>query len=203
MYLIIVLSVKLIPGLGRLLETTPHEAVRNNIVCILCDWVVRYATAIDPVMPQVTACLRDPTPIVRKQTLVLLIHLLQEDYLKIRGTFFFRILQLACDDDEGLRELALFYVTQRLLHRQPTIIQQHFIECVFHFNDYKGHPTYNKFALTDRESKLFSVAGLYLPILNRVCCVCIKTLIVICLLRTTIRWASVPNIPIHAPKSRR
>lgn len=147
--------------MGRLLETTPHEAVRNNIVCCLCDWVIRYATAIDPVMPQVTACLRDPTPAVRKQTLVLLIHLLQEDYLKIRGTFFFRILQLACDDDESLRDLALFYVTQRLLHRQPTIIQQHFIECVFHFNDYKGHPTYNKFALTDREKKLFAIAGSY------------------------------------------
>jgi condensin-2 complex subunit D3 len=153
---------QLIPGLGRLLETTPHEAVRNNIVCCLCDWVIRYATAIDPVMPQVTACLRDPTPAVRKQTLVLLIHLLQEDYLKIRGTFFFRILQLACDDDESLRDLALFYVTQRLLHRQPTIIQQHFIECVFHFNDYKGHPTYNRYALTDREKKLFSIAGLYI-----------------------------------------
>lgn len=145
--------------MGRLLETTPHETVRNNIVCCLCDWVIRYATAIDPVMPQVTACLRDPIPAVRKQTLVLLIHLLQEDYLKIRGTFFFRILQLACDDDEGLRVLAHFYVTQRLLHRQPTIIQQHFIESVFHFNDYKGHPTYNKFALTDRERKLFSIAG--------------------------------------------
>lgn len=98
---------------------------------------------------------------VKKQTLVLLIHLLQEDYLKIRGTFFFRILQLTCDHDEGLRELALFYVTQRLLHRQPNIIQQHFIECVFHYNDYKGHPTYNKFALTDRERQLFSIAGSY------------------------------------------
>lgn len=97
---------------------------------------------------------------MKKQTLVLLIHLLQEDYLKIRGTFFFRILQLACDDDEALRELALFYVTQRLIHRQPTIIHQHFIECVFHYNDYKGHPTYNKFALTDRERQLFSIAGL-------------------------------------------
>ena len=106
-----------------------------------------------------TACLRDPSPEVRKQTLVLLIHLLQEDYLKIRGTFFFRILQLACDNDEILKDLALFYVTQRLLHRQPTIIQQHFIECVFHFNEYKGHPTYNKFSLTERERQLFSIAG--------------------------------------------
>lgn len=110
-----------------------------------------------------TACLRDPSTSVRKQTLVLLIHLLQEDYLKIRGTFFFRILQLACDDDQGLRDLALFYVTQRLLHRQHNIIQQHFIECVFHFNDYKGHPSFNKFVLTDRERSLFSIAGWSCP----------------------------------------
>ena len=80
--------------------------------------------------------------------------------MKIRGTFFFRILQLTCDD-ESLSDLALFYVTQRLLHRQSNIIQQHFIESIFHFNDYRGHPSFNKFALTDRERKLFSIAGWY------------------------------------------
>ena len=113
-----------------------------------------------------TACLRDPNPVVRKQTLVLLIHLLQEDYLKIRGTFFFRILQLTCDSDESLSDLALFYVNQRLLHRQPNIIQQHFIESIFHFNDYRGHPSFNRFALTDRERKLFSIAGLFFKFLS-------------------------------------
>lgn len=56
----------------------------------------RYATLVDPLMPQVTACLRDPCLQVRHTTLTLLINLLQEDYLKLKGSFFYRILQVVC-----------------------------------------------------------------------------------------------------------
>lgn len=83
---------QLIPGLGKLLETTPHKSVRNNIVFILCDMVVCYSGAVDPVVSQVSSLmktllisesfiyLKDPCPLVHKHTLMLLIHLLQEDH---------------------------------------------------------------------------------------------------------------------------
>ena len=58
---------------------------------------------MDPLLPQITACLRDSSLVVRRTTLVTLIHLLQEDYLKMsgRGAFFFRIVQALLDESEG------------------------------------------------------------------------------------------------------
>ena len=35
----------------------------------------------------------------------------------------------------------------------------YFIEAIFHFNEYTGHQSYNKFVVTDRERKLFSLVG--------------------------------------------
>ncbi len=129
-----------------------------------------------------TACLRDESLQVRRTTLVTLIHLLQEDYLKMsgRGAFFFRIVQvsLKCnpklvtsgvkvneifqtllDDMDEIKHLATFYLQQRLLKRKPNVMYQHFIESIFHYNEYEGHETYNKFAISEREKRLFSLKG--------------------------------------------
>ena len=52
-------------------------------------------------MPQVTCCLKDRSLVVRRNTLILLIRLLQEDYLKLKGTFFFRLIQCLMDPEVG------------------------------------------------------------------------------------------------------
>nr|KAF6466596.1 non-SMC condensin II complex subunit D3 [Rousettus aegyptiacus] len=36
---------------------------------------------------------------------------------------------------------------------------QHFIECIFHFNNYEKHEKYNKFPQSEREKRLFSLKG--------------------------------------------
>jgi hypothetical protein len=54
-----------------------------------------------------------------------------------RGAFFFRIIQTLGDENEELRHLATFYLQQRLLKRAPRVMQQHFIEAIFHFNEYE------------------------------------------------------------------
>lgn len=150
---------RIIPALGRMLDTTKYSALRINIVFTLSDMCVRYATLVDPLMPQVTACLRDPDIKVRRTTLTLLINLLQEDYLKLKGSFFYRILQCLTDDHEDIRSTVVFYVTERLLKRFPKILSQHFIECIFHYNCYEEHETYNKFTQSKMEKELFSLAG--------------------------------------------
>ncbi|KAK3873393.1 hypothetical protein Pcinc_021594 [Petrolisthes cinctipes] len=150
---------RIIPALGKMLDTTKHSALKINIVFTLADMCVRYATLVDPLMPQVTACLRDPCLQVRRTTLTLLINLLQEDYLKLKGSFFYRILQCLTDDDEEIRSTATFYVTERLLKRFPKILCQHFIECIFHYNCYEEHESYNRFSQSVQEKKLFSLAG--------------------------------------------
>ncbi|XP_064083333.1 LOW QUALITY PROTEIN: condensin-2 complex subunit D3-L-like [Macrobrachium nipponense] len=150
---------RIIPALGKMLDMKICPALRINIVFTLSDMCVRYATLVDPLMPQVTACLRDPDLEVRRTTLTLLINLLQEDYLKLKGSFFYRILQCLTDDHDEIRSTVIFYVTERLLKRFPKILCQHFIECIFHYNCYEEHESYNRFSQSSKEKELFSLAG--------------------------------------------
>lgn len=39
---------------------------------------------------------------------------------------------------------------------------QHFIECIFHFNNYEKHEKYNKFPQSERSVKQLSLVSLYL-----------------------------------------
>ena len=55
-------------------------------------------------MPTVAACLKDDSALVRRQTLTLLTHLLQEDYIKWKGTLYFRFVSTLVDDDPELRK---------------------------------------------------------------------------------------------------
>ena len=59
-------------------------------------------------MPQVTCCLKDRSLVVRRNTLILLIRLLQEDYLKLKGTFFFRLIQCLMDPEVGRQPSSAF-----------------------------------------------------------------------------------------------
>ena len=152
---------KIIPGMGKVLESTTDPAMKNNIMYCLADMCVRYASLVDPLLPQMTSCLKDPSVGVRRTTVILLVHLLQEDYLKVRGNarFLFRLLQTLIDPSEEIRHLMKFYLEQRLLKKIPNIIYSNFPESLFHFSGYTGHPTYNKTATTDQEKELFNLSG--------------------------------------------
>lgn len=150
---------RLMPALGKLLDVSDSEAVKNNIVFTLSDMCVRYATLVDPLMPQFTCCLRDSSVVVRRNSLILLIGLLQEDYLKLKGTLFYRLLQCLTDPEGEIRQLINFYMTERLAKRNPKVFFQHFVESFFLFNDYNSHESYNKMARAERESELFRFSG--------------------------------------------
>ena len=115
---------RVVPAFGRLLDTTNDIALKNNIMYSLSDMCIRFASLVDPLIPQMTACLKDENLIVRRTTLTTLIHLLQEDYLKMTSSFFFRILQTLCDVTDEIKDLTTFYIQQRLLKRKPRIMFQ-------------------------------------------------------------------------------
>ena len=152
---------KIIPAFGQILDTSNDPSIKNNIMYALTDMCVRYASLVDPLLPQMTACLRDKSLSVRRTTLILLIHLLQEDYLKIRGNgkFLFRLIQTLQDSSEEIRHLTTFYIQQRLLKRIPKIMYSHFVESLFHFNDYQDHASYNKFIVSAKEKRMFNLSG--------------------------------------------
>lgn len=48
-----------------------------RLQCLIERTFCRYTTLVDHYVPNISSCLRDETPLVRKQTLTLLTHLLQ------------------------------------------------------------------------------------------------------------------------------
>ena len=50
---------KIIPAFGQILDTNNDSAIKNNIIYVLTDMCVRYASLVDPLLPQMTACLKD------------------------------------------------------------------------------------------------------------------------------------------------
>lgn len=71
------LAKKCIPALARELEVSNEVAIRNNVIIVICDLCVRYTTMVDRYIPNVSVCLRDPEPFIRRQTLIMLTNLLQ------------------------------------------------------------------------------------------------------------------------------
>lgn len=131
------LAKKSVVQMGRELLTSQHPVVRNNIVVILCDLAVRYSTKVDPYISTISSCLKDECLLVRKQTLTLLARLLQEDYIKWRGSLFFHFVSTLVDAD--MSKFAEFCLIHLLQVRHPDMFYRHFVECVFFFNDYKKH----------------------------------------------------------------
>ncbi|XP_063077652.1 condensin-2 complex subunit D3 [Engraulis encrasicolus] len=154
------LAFRCLPALARELETGPHTVVRSNIVVVLCDLCVRYTNMVSLYVPNVSSCLADPAPDVRKTALVMLTNLLQEEYLKWKDSLFFRYAAAMADSVPEIAKLCEYCLVDRLLKKNPNMFYQHFIECIVHFNSYDKHRKYNKFPQTDREKALFSLRGL-------------------------------------------
>nr|XP_045000999.1 condensin-2 complex subunit D3 isoform X1 [Jaculus jaculus] len=148
-----------IPAFVRELEVCEDVAVRNNVIVVMCDLCIRYTVMVDKYVPNISVCLKDSDPFIRKQTLLLLTNLLQEEFVKWKGSLFFRFVGTLVDPHPDIANLGEFCLAHLLLKRNPTMFFQHFIECIFHFNNYEKHEKYNKFLQSEREKQLFSLKG--------------------------------------------
>ncbi|KAM4600057.1 condensin-2 complex subunit D3 [Fundulus diaphanus] len=150
---------KYLPVFARELEVGKEVAVRNNIVVVMCDLCVRYTNIVDHYIPNIAACLRDDEAIIREHTLIMLTNLLQEEYVKWKGSLFFRFMMALVDPVPAIGSLCEYCLLHRLLKKNPEMFSQHFIECIFHFNSYNKHKSYNKFPQSEREKVRFSLKG--------------------------------------------
>ncbi|XP_012499729.1 PREDICTED: condensin-2 complex subunit D3 [Propithecus coquereli] len=153
------LAKKSIPTLVRELEVCEDVAVRNNVIVVMCDLCIRYTVVVDKYIPNISMCLKDSDPFIRKQTLILLTNLLQEEFVKWKGSLFFRFVSTLIDSNPDIASFGEFCLAHLLLKRNPVMFFQHFIECIFHFNNYEKHEKYNKFPQSEREKRLFSLKG--------------------------------------------
>ncbi|KAM3606346.1 uncharacterized protein V6R79_014771 [Siganus canaliculatus] len=150
---------KYLPVFARELEVGTEVAVRNNVVVIMCDLCVRYTNIVDHYIPNISACLRDSEAVIREQTLIMLTNLLQEEFVKWKGSLFFRFMVALVDPVPAIASLCEYCLLHLLLKKNPEMFSQHFIECIFHFNSYDKHKSYNKFPQTEREKIQFSLKG--------------------------------------------
>uniref|UniRef100_A0A3Q3JDK2 Condensin complex subunit 1 C-terminal domain-containing protein n=1 Tax=Monopterus albus TaxID=43700 RepID=A0A3Q3JDK2_MONAL len=150
---------KYLPVFARELEVSTEVAVRSSVVVVMCDLCVRYTNIVDHYIPNISACLQDSEAVIREQTLIMLTNLIQEEFVKWKGSLFFRFVVSLVDPDPAIASLCEYCLLHLLLKKNTEIFSQHFIECIFHFNSYSKHKTYNKFPQSEREKVRFSLKG--------------------------------------------
>uniref|UniRef100_A0A0N5AXU4 Cnd1 domain-containing protein n=1 Tax=Syphacia muris TaxID=451379 RepID=A0A0N5AXU4_9BILA len=132
------LNVKLakacIPIFAKQVHTNKDHLVRNNIVIVVCDLCVRYTFLVDRYSEILASCLNDESTLVRKQTLVLLTNLIKEAYIRWEGQIMYRFVSTLLDSVEEIRSYAEMCLVDVLLVQFPSMISNHFIECLFYFN---------------------------------------------------------------------
>uniref|UniRef100_A0A3B4F3T7 Non-SMC condensin II complex subunit D3 n=1 Tax=Pundamilia nyererei TaxID=303518 RepID=A0A3B4F3T7_9CICH len=144
------LAQKYLPVFARELEVGTEVSVRSNVVVIMCDLCVRYTNMVDHYIPNISACLRDKDAVIREQTLIMLTNLLQEEFVKWKGSLFFDFMVALVDPVPAIVSLTEYCLLHLLLKKNPEMFSQHFIECIFHFNSYTKHKSYNKSSQSER-----------------------------------------------------
>lgn len=79
------------------------EYVMHAVVC--STLYVRYTNAVGPYISSISSCLKDKDPGVNKTTFISLTRLLQEDFLKWRGSLFYRFISCIVSEDADVAEL--------------------------------------------------------------------------------------------------
>jgi len=126
----------------RELNTSNNEVIRSNVVVILGDLCRRYTNLIDRHLNTMSSCLSDPSPLVRRHALVLLTGLLQEDYIKWKGTLFVRFLACIVDPNSEIASLSRYALTEIFPQKCPGLLHGQFVETLFALNGYTKHPKY-------------------------------------------------------------
>lgn len=71
--------------LFTVLEKSPEEVIRSNLVIAMGDLNFRFPNLIEPWTPNLYSRLRDDSPVVKRTTLNVLTHLILNDMVKVKG----------------------------------------------------------------------------------------------------------------------
>ncbi|CAB1460542.1 unnamed protein product [Pleuronectes platessa] len=82
-----------------------------------------------------------------------------EDFVKWKGSLFFRFMVVLVDPVPVIASLCEYCLLHLLLKKNPEMFSQHFIECIFFFNSYTKHKSYNLFPQSESEKLQFSLKG--------------------------------------------
>mmetsp|Transcript_31409 Transcript_31409/g.61213 ORF Transcript_31409/g.61213 Transcript_31409/m.61213 type:complete len:1474 (+) Transcript_31409:38-4459(+) len=151
------LAKKLVTVMVGELAESDSPVIRNNVLVILSDLCRNFTAVVDNYVPSLTFCLRDANQMIRRHTLIIISQLLTEDYLKWKGSMFFRFLSTIVDSTYSVRKLAeqaLTNILQTKVNSQTRAFS-HFIESIFFFNGCTEHSIYNQFS--DEKDSAFTL----------------------------------------------
>lgn len=94
-----------------ILERSPYEAVRNNIVASLGDMVVLFSSLIDENIGFLYNRLSDRSLMVRKSALMVLTHLILNGMIKVKGQIA-EMARCITDSDERISDMAKLFFTE-------------------------------------------------------------------------------------------
>lgn len=132
--------------------------IRNNVLMILADICRLYTSVVDHHVSSISLRLVDKSPVIRRHTMIILTQLLQEEFIKCKGTLLMRIISRVIDDDEFVRALADACINDILVAKYPTLFTSYFIDAIFYFNMCTGNSAHNQFVTTSEDS-LFALTS--------------------------------------------
>ncbi|KAG5323912.1 CNDD3 protein, partial [Acromyrmex heyeri] len=156
---------KVTPILGNVMrqETNSNSLIKTsvkiNAAKALADICVRFTALVEPYLPDLCISMKDPNPAVREAIVVIFIELLLEDFIKMKGPFFFHILTMLSDTNSMIRELTTFLVEERLLMKNKTLISQQFLESIYHYNNCRSRKAYCGHRMLEQEMKVLTLPG--------------------------------------------
>ncbi|XP_015111458.1 condensin-2 complex subunit D3 [Diachasma alloeum] len=140
-------------------DASEDAAIRVNAAKALADVATRFTSLVEPHLPDICVSMKDGNPIVREAIVVIFIQLLVEDYIKVKGTFFFHILTMLADPEKTIREMTVFLIKERLLMKNKELISQQFLEAIYHYNDFETNNKFCKRTLRDHEKVALVLSG--------------------------------------------
>ncbi|QDZ17596.1 subunit D3 of condensin-2 complex [Chloropicon primus] len=133
------LAKRFIPLFFHEIKNTNISAVRNNIMLILADLCTKYTSLVDVHIGEIAQCFHDPSEMVRRQTLIALASLLQQDFLKWRGPIFHCFLLSLVDDSKAVQSLGNFLLSTSLSHKASLLAYNFFVQTLFALNGHSSH----------------------------------------------------------------
>lgn len=156
---------QVMPILGKLMcqsstsNSLAQAAIKINSVKALADLCVRFTALVEPYLPDMCISMKDPNAAVREAIVVIFVQLLLEDYIKVKGSFFYHILTMLADNDETIRDLTVFLIKERLIIKNKTLIPQSFVSSIFHYNNCPTKHKFNERKIRKKEQDALTLPG--------------------------------------------
>ncbi|XP_059488904.1 condensin-2 complex subunit D3-like [Neocloeon triangulifer] len=144
----------------HLLKKSSDNVLRCNILAVLADLIGKYATLVESIVAEIEICLHDPDPDMRRHALVVVVQLLQGDFVKLRGnTLLFYLLSTLCDPEDDLRDMTASYLTNTLIAKEPNAFQQNLIAAIILLNAFEDHERFSKIKITQERLRRLALPG--------------------------------------------